>query len=77
MSDESKLIVSVISVFLVFFSVLSIISAVEEYNRQEAIVEQARILAGVLEEAAKTSPEAAATARDQIGELINQLEKEK
>ena len=77
MSDESKLIVSVISVFLIFFSLLAITSVAEEYNRQEAIIEQTRILADVLKEAAKASPDAAAKARDQIGELINQLEKEK
>ena len=77
MSDESKLIVSVISVFLIFFSLLAITSVAEEYNRQEAIIEQTRILADVLKEAAKASPDAAAKARDQIGELINQHEKEK
>ena len=63
MSDESKLIVSVISVFLIFFSLLAITSVAEEYNRQEAIIEQTRILADVLKEAAKASPDAAAKAR--------------
>ena len=76
MNDAKAIMAGLLGFFVVLLSV-AVLDTVDKYNKQEAIIEQTRILADVLKEAAKQSPEAAAKAKDQIGELIRQLEKEK